>query len=424
MSLQPTLDDTEFEADIQLAEYEESAPIELSQAAAEMLTNEINGGDKRDGDRIKLRYTREGKAVLTATQYVGVVSLRDGPTIQVTPKAAGTNLLSLLRYAHNTSATTFESQTQFQQGQTFFDALGSIYETELRRVLNRGLHTDYKRVSGTEQHLKGQLDLQRQLQRQPPTPSAFECTYDELTHDITANQAILYATSLLLGLVSDRSITQSLRQHQQILRRRVELTPVTVQELDGIQLTRLSEYYEDILRLARLVIGNAFVGELQAGSSASFAMLVNMNTIFEQVVERAISEMLSGREGWHTKAQEQSQSLLTGGRHTVTLKPDVTVYDSADTVCLVADAKWKTTSPTNADFYQLTSYMLANDAPGLLVYPDCDGDTSSKSEVAEKFPLSLIELPTASSRMLHEEYIRGIEDTIRTELTHLLGKSS
>ena len=49
MSLQPTLDDTEFEADIQLAEYEESAPIELSQAAAEMLTYEINGGDGRDG---------------------------------------------------------------------------------------------------------------------------------------------------------------------------------------------------------------------------------------------------------------------------------------------------------------------------------------------------------------------------------------
>ena len=419
MSLQPKLDDTEFEADIQLAEYEESAPVELSQAAAEMLANEINGSDERDGDRIKLRYTREGKAVLTATQYVGVVSLRDGPTIQVTPKAAGTNLLSLLRYAHNTSATTFESQTHYQQGQTFFDALGSLYETELRRVLNRGLHTDYKRVSGTEQHLKGQLDLQRQLQRQPPNPSAFECTYDELTHDITANRAILYATSLLLGLVSDRSITRSLQQHQQILRRRVELTPVTVQTLDGIQLTRLSEYYEDILRLARLVIGNAFVGELQAGQSASFAVLVNMNTIFEQVVERAISEVLSDRGGWRAEAQEQSQSLLTSGRHLVTLKPDITVYDSAGTVRLVADAKWKTTKPTNADFYQLTSYMLANDAPGLLVYPDCNGDTVSESEVAGKFPLLLIELPTASGRASHEGYTHAIEDTVHTELSKL-----
>ena len=87
MPLQPALDDTAFEADIELAEYESSEPIELSQTAADMLTDEINGGDDRDGDRIKLHYTREGTAVLTATQYVGVVSLRDGPTIQITPKA-------------------------------------------------------------------------------------------------------------------------------------------------------------------------------------------------------------------------------------------------------------------------------------------------------------------------------------------------
>lgn len=417
MPQQPALDATEFEAEISLAEYQESDPIELSQEAAEMLTREINGGDTRDGDRIRLRYTREGKAVLTATQYVGVVSLPTGPTIQITPKAAGTNLLSLLRYAHNTSATTFDTQTRYQQGQTFFDALGSIYETELRRVLNRGLHTDYKRVSGTENHLRGQLDLQRQLQRQPPTPAAFECTYDELTHDITANRAILYATSLLLGLVSDQNLTQSLRQHQQILRRRIKLTPIAIQELDGIQLTRLSEYYEDVLRLARMVIGNAFVGELQAGTSASFAMLVNMNSLFEQVVERAVSEVLAGWDGWEVKTQEQSESLLTGGRHTVTLKPDVTVYDSEGTVRLVADAKWKTTAPTNADFYQLTSYMLASDAAGLLVYPDCNGRNASESEVAGEFPLTLLELPTAGDTTSHAEYIRDLEETIETHLT-------
>lgn len=424
MSLHPSVEDTEFEADIQLAEYENSDPVELSQTAADMLTEEINGGDDRDGDRIKLQYTRDGEAVLTATQYVGVVSLRDGPTIQVTPKAAGTNLLSLLQYAHDTSANTFETRTQYREGQTFFDALGSIYETELQRVLSLGLHTDYKRVSGTKQHVRGQLDLQRQLQHQLPTPSAFECNYDELTHDITANRSILYATSLLLGLVKDRDVTQSLRQHQQMLRRRVELTPVTIQDLNGIQLTRLSEYYEDILRLARLVIGNAFVGRLKAGQSASFAMLVNMNTIFEQVVERAIDEILPDGEGWTIKTQEQTQSLLTGGQHTVTLKPDVTVYDDTDTVRLVADAKWKTDKPKNSDFYQLTSYMLDNDAPGMLIYPDCGRDNASESEVAEEFSLSLVELPTATESSSHEGYVRNIECAIRDDFIRALGRSS
>ena len=411
-----TTESDAFEADIELSEYESSDPFELSEPAARMLTQEVNGGDARDGERIKLRYNRDGDAILTATQYVGVVSLRDGPTIQIQPKAAGTNLLYLLRYAQNTTATTFESETPFRRGQTFLDAFGALYEAELRRVLNRGLQTDYQRVHSSEKRLRGQIDLQRQLQRQPPTPTEFECTYDELTHDTTVNRAILYATSVLLGAVSDRSIAQALRQHQQSLRRRVTLTPVTVEAVNAIQLNRLSEHYEDILRLARLVIGNSFIGELEAGSSASFAMLVNMNTVFENAVERAFRTVVEERDGWRVEPQERTQSLLTGGKHQVTLKPDVTVYDDSNRVRLIVDAKWKTDAPSNADFYQMTSYMLAHDAPGLLAYPDCDGTNATKAEVAGQYSLTLTELSTAVDCADANEFIRQFEDEIRDVL--------
>lgn len=410
----------ESDADIELGEYESSAPFELSKAAAAMLDQEVNAGGERQGDRIKLTYNRDGDAILTATQYVGVVSLRDGPTIQIRPKAAGTNLLYLLRYAHDTTAATFDSQTAFRRGETFLDALGALYEAELRRVLNRGLHTDYRRMSGAEEHLRGQLNLQQQLQRQPPTPTVFECTYDELTHDIRANRAILYAASILLGLVSDSAITRSLRQHQQVLRRRVTLTPVTRQELESIQLTRLSGYYEDILRLAELVIGNAFIGELEAGTSAAFAMLVNMNTVFENAVERAAQNVISGFEGWRVESQEQTASFLTGGKHEVVLKPDVTVYDESSSVRLVGDAKWKTDRPTNDDFYQMTSYMLAHDAPGLLIYPDCGGQNTSRSLVAGQFPLSILELPTAADAESYAEYTQGLEDAIEAGIQEII----
>lgn len=420
MAIAAPLEDKGFEADIDLGEYEESEPFELSESAARMLEQEVNGGSDRGGDRIKLRYNRNGEAILTATQYVGVVSLRDGPTVQIRPKAAGTNLLSLLRYAQDTTATTFETQTPFRHGQTFLDALGSLYEAELRRVLNRGLHTDYQRVTGTEQHLRGQINLQRQLQRQPPVPTAFECSYDELTHDIIANQAILYATSILLGVVSDSSLAQSLRQHQQLLRRRVTLTPVTPQELDGVQLTRLSDYYEDVLRLARMVIGNVFISELQAGASASYAMLVNMNTVFENAVERATTQVVSKWDRWDVKPQDRSTSLLRGGKHQVTLKPDVVVYDDAEEPRVVADAKWKTKSPSNSDFYQMTSYMLDRDAPGLLIYPDCGGSNASNSTVSEQYTLSLIELPTAAETNSFEEFTSELETEVQAAIQTLI----
>ena len=398
-----------FEADIQLGEYESSDPLDLSETAASMLENEVNSGEDLEGDRIKLHYNRDGKAILTATQYVGVVSLRDGLTIEVRPKAAGTNLLYLLQYAHDTTATTFESRAPYRAGQTFLDAFGALYEAELRRILDRGLYTDYRRTDATESHLRGRLDIHRQLQRQPPVPTAFECTYDELTHDILANRAILYATTVLLGTVSDRTITQSLRQHQQLFRRRVSLTPVTMQDLERIELNRLSDHYEDILRLTSLVVGNSFVSELEAGSSAAFSMLVNMNTVFENAVERACEEALSDREDWRVELQDTSRDLITGGKHSVTLRPDVTIYDSEDKVRLVADAKWKNDRPKNDDFYQMTSYMLARDSPGLLLYPDCNGVNETQSTVADRFPLWLTELPTAVNADSYEEFVSVFE---------------
>ncbi len=412
-----------FNADIELGEYESSDPIRLSETAARMLEQEVNGGEARTGERIKLKYNREGKAILTATQYVGIVSLRDGPTVQVEPKAAGTNLLYLLRYAQDTNVSTFEIQTPYREGKTFLDALGALYEAELRRVLNRGLQTDYRRKSGTEEHLRGQLDIQRQIQRQPPTPTAFECTYDELTHDTIANRSILYATYILLGLVSDPVLTQSLRQHQQLLRRRVSLKPVSVQEIKSIQLNRLSEYYSDILRLAQMVIGNVFVGEIEAGSAASFAMLMNMNTIFEKAVEKAVEKIVSEYDGWEVKPQDRTQSLLTKGKHDVTLKPDITVYDDTGSVQLVGDAKWKTDKPSNSDFYQMTSYMLARDAPGVLFYPDCNDRNATETIVADQYDLILAELSTATSVSSYDEFVESFEEDISELMNDVLSGS-
>jgi 5-methylcytosine-specific restriction enzyme subunit McrC len=231
------------------------------------------------------------------------------------------------------------------------------------------------------------------------------------------NRSILYATSILVGVVSDRSLVQALRQHQQSLRRRVTLTPITVETVDSIQLDRLSEHYEDILRLARLVIGNSFIGEIEAGSSASFAMLVNMNTVFENAVERAFRAVIEEREGWRVEPQEKTRSLLTGGKHQVTLKPDVTVYDENDRVRLIVDAKWKTDSPSNSDFYQMTSYMLAHDVPGLLVYPDCNGANATEAEVADQYPLTLTELSTATDCSSAEEFVRHLETEVRSSLS-------
>lgn len=384
-------------ADITIDEYDDHGPFELSDPAITFLQQEVNGGNERKGDRIKLTFDRNRRATLKATSYVGVVSLPKGPTIEIQPKVDGTQLLHLLRYANGVESTTFEQETRLRGGNVFIEAIAELFKSELSRVLTHGLYTDYQKRQSAEPRLRGRLDLQRQLQRQPPYPTRFECTYDELTPDVLINQAVLYATSVLLRLSEDSDTIGALRRHQQTLQRQVTLRPVEPFELERVEVTRLNEYYEDLLRFTKLIIGNVNISELAAGDRSSFSLLVNMNTVFEKAVERAAREAVRTRSGWGVEGQDDSKDLLDSDRFSVTLKPDFTVQDGTNTVRVVGDAKWKKETPKNADFYQMAAYELAHDAPGLLVYPEQGDDLVSEEYFPNGKRLDLIELPTGTT---------------------------
>lgn len=400
--------------DIRLSEYDATPYLELSETALRSVRTEVNTGDVT---RLEVQFNENGEVSLKATQYVGIVSLRDGPTIEIRPKAAGTHLLHLLRYAQGVSTTTVDREVSIEAGSTFVDALGYLFEAELSQLLDRGLHSEYRRVQRTESHLRGRLDLQQQLRR-PHSSLDFECEYDELTIDTVVNRAILQATTILLRLARSPSLRRSLQRHRHVLRQQVSDAAVSPAELNRVELTRLNDHYADVLRLTNLIIRNQLIRELQTGSRKSFSLLVDMNRIFERVIERAMRTAVASRPGWTIDAQHSSRNLISGGKHTVMIRPDILVRNEAGTVQYVGDAKWKLGSPNNSDFYQLASYQLAYEAPGILLYPEQDGRVATKSIVADRYPLSLVEVPTQHPEedLGYGAYISAIEAHVQAVL--------
>ena len=264
------------EIDIRLQEYESSDPLDLSDRAIRMIKSEVND----DAERIELSFDRQGRAILQATQYVGILSLPDGPTLQIQPKASQTNLFKLLQYAQGVRSETIEQETPIAAGRTFIEALAALFEAELDSVIRQGLHRDYRRVEQVKNELRGRLDVQKQIQRQGATPTQFECSYDELTYDTIPNQAALFAGTLLTRFVRDQTLERSLQRHCQRLRQRVTLKPVRSVELNGIKLTRLSDHYSDLIRLTKLILRSIYVREFTSGGQSSFAILIDMNQIF------------------------------------------------------------------------------------------------------------------------------------------------
>lgn len=423
MSIQQNKGLSASEADYRLREYEATpylGPDDLPPLAQQAVEQEINTTDQsKQKERLILEYRADGNVRIRATQHVGIVALPKGPTIEIRPKIPNTDLLGLLQYAHGIDAQTFEHKTQLAGGARFIDALATLFENELDRVLTQGLHRSYSRVSRTTEHLRGRIDVQKQLQKQGPTPTAFECTYDEITVDTTINRAILYATTILLQLASEPELNRALRRHQQQLRRRVELTPVRPIELESIELNRLMGYYENLVRLTKLVLRSIHLDELRAANRDTYALLMDMNRIFETVVQRLMSE-LANEHGWNTTPEATSTRLVSGGQRRIQIRPDVLVTDGEFSL-LVGDAKWKqddpegnSREPSSSDIYQLVSYQVAHDTPGVLFYPEQEQTLRSTYQVRNLDSLTVVEVPVKAGGGQH--LFETIEDRVTTQL--------
>lgn len=404
---------------VTLSEWSESQPVSLTDTDIDFLEHQINT------DRVKLgiEYTGEGQVVLSSSRYVGIVALPDGPTIEVIPKSAGDNFVSLLQYANGVEAQTIQHRTEVHGGRAFLDALAALFVDEVETILQHGLAQTYRRKQNAEEFLRGQLDIQRQLQQQGPAATAFEVNYDELTADIPANQGVLYAAMVLRRMVTERRLQQ--RLDQQVTRFRREVTPRQVRpsEFVEIEVTRLNEYYRDALRLAELIIRNVYVEKLREGSRGSYGLLINMDAIFEAVVERAFRDAVEQDDrwdGWWVEGQANITGLVTGGTPRVRMRPDLVVRNGDDEVVFTGDAKWKTGTVRQSDVYQLTAYQLADDVPGTLVYPGQNGAVETEYTVRGRYPMVVHELPTSAAVNSYAEFCTTLTENTAALLERLI----
>ena len=357
-----------------------------------------------DSKPVAIEFTSSGHVQLSATAHVGVLTTPSGLQIQVTPKETITNLLWALQFAFDVDAQTINTTTELAPARTFIDALGALYANAVEDILDQGLHRDYVRRQKVSDQVRGRIDVTKQLQRSTPVPTDFEIQYDAHTADTVLNRGILTATRKLVSLVDDADISDRLDYQRNRLRKHVSKSLITPIELEQVDLTRLNQYYETALSLARIVLAEDFFEDISPGDRQSFALFLNMNNIFEKMVERAFREASSEvGEGLYVEGQASIPNLIDGP-HAVSMKPDVLISHSQNGPQVVADAKWKTGSSSSNDIYQLTSYILSLETPGLIVYPEQPLAETTSSTVDNKYRLQSITLPTAADCQTYNEY--------------------
>jgi len=142
-----------------------------------------------------------------------------------------------------------------------------------------------------------------------------------------------------------------------------DVRPDTV---DAIHVTRLNQHYAPALGLARLVLANLTLTDVQGSTSAS-SFMVDMNDLFQRFVTERLRRELRGR----LDVIDEPTVHLGLGRQ-VAMQPDLVFREPGRAVRYVGDVKYKLATDArgrSGDYYQLLAYTTAMDLPeGVLIY--------------------------------------------------------
>jgi 5-methylcytosine-specific restriction enzyme subunit McrC len=148
----------------------------------------------------------------------------------------------------------------------------------------------------------------------------------------------------------------------------IEVGRVAVEDLNRIKLGRSTARYETALTLARLLLEHQ-APSLRAGSTRVFALLFDMNQLWERYVTAMFRRAVP--HGTVVHAQESRPLWRATGRPARLVRPDIVVRRDGE-ITLIADAKWKVYGgePSIGELQQMFVYNEQWRSPrAVLIYP-------------------------------------------------------
>lgn len=332
-----------------------------------------------------------GRETLAARHIVGVVGA-EGCMLEILPKidmpgeddedsasAKGgvrRQLIHMLSVALDLRVDADALTALDCQQHTLLEILIRLFAAKLADALRAAMPRRYVDCADDLAVLRGRLDVMRQFTVRAADPSRLACRFEALTPDITLNR-IMKAAVMRLSRAARAADTQRILCELGFAYADIADIPVAALDWDGVVLDRTNARWRDLLALARLLL----LGQFQtssAGAERGFALLFDMNRLFESYVAQLIRGALVNTD-LHATTQGGRLFCLEGDSGGLfQTKPDILIKRGA-TVVQIIDTKWKRTSAlindkkagiAQGDIYQMMAYSrLYNCRHLTLLYP-------------------------------------------------------
>jgi 5-methylcytosine-specific restriction enzyme subunit McrC len=374
---------------------------------------------------LSLSVRRNIGKIITARNYVGLITMSDGTVIEILPKIADGEItvsetkqifLEMLKTLNDVNFKDFNVSSLHTERLSLLEIFIKMFLDEVTILTKQGLKAAYTPIESNEKFYKGKLLASQNLKHNLVNKERFFVRYDDFNINRPENRLIKSTISFLLKATRDvrnRQLASRLLTYFD----KVGFSTNYEGDFSRCFADRSVSHYQKALSWCRVFLrGNSFTAF--AGSEVALALLFPMEKVFESFIATRFRKHLG--TGINIRTQDNRYSLFDSPSRAFALRPDIVLEFDERTIVL--DTKWKllTDSARNkgisqSDMYQMYAYSKKYEADGIvLVYPNSNlinrTNISFASDDNVKVSVSFIDL-------------RNVEDSISKLLDDIVNVS-
>lgn len=373
--------------------------VTLPEHTFEQLENFVLTNRSKETDALELMglSARRGIGkVITAKNYVGVITMNDGTTIEILPKvyssidddSSGNRtkklLLNMLKTLRDSPYRSLQTTNVNIEKMNIFEVFIRMFVDEVFFIVKRGLKCSYETIEGNATFFRGKMKFSQQIKLNHSHKERNYVEYDAFTINRPENR-LLRAT---LEYLYKHSVSSKNRNDiKSLLNSFTEVDASIDYKSDFTKYVpdrNTRDYTTALLWSKVFLMGKSFTSF--AGSEIALALLFPMETLFESYIAVLLRKSLPASH-FSVYTQDKRYHLFDEPNKKFLMKPDIVVRCKADNAVFVLDTKWKILSDakanhgiSQADMYQMYAYQKKYGAENVtLLYPQTEKIPSNSS---------------------------------------------
>lgn len=364
----------------------------LPERTFEQLENFILTHSGKDADALEIMglSARRGIGkVITAKNFVGLISMADGTTIEILPKVFSVIdddsdgkrtkklLIDMLKTLRNSPYKSLQTSSIDIEKMNIFEIFIRMFIDEVFVIVKRGLKCSYKTVEENTTFFRGKMKFSQQIKHNHAHKERSYVEYDTFSSNRPENR-LLKATLQYLYRCSSSSRNRN--DIKVLLNSFAEVEASVDYKGDFVKYVpdrNMKDYTTALLWSKVFLAGKSFTSF--SGSEVALVLLFPMETLFESYIAARLKKKLGSLQ-FSVSTQDKSHHLFDEPRKKFLLKPDIVIRKKDDDTVFVMDTKWKILAESKpnygisqADMYQMYAYQKKYNARNVtLLYPQTD----------------------------------------------------